>query len=86
MSLIQQWANNVGANNTKNGSWILAIANVIGADIDNSNILESIRAKYGESQNTGDTYRDIAINISSNKNVKPLNGSYLARIVELTTP
>lgn len=86
MSLIEQWANNVGVTGTLNGSWIEAIAvKKYNLDLQSGNTLLSIKLDLaGEGVNTGDLYHDIAIGISGNSYIDALNGSYLERIVELT--
>lgn len=84
MSLIQDWANNIGATQPVNGSWINAIAQTYNAIQVNDNILLDIAIKLRANDLNGNLYQSIAIKISKNVNVSPLNGSWLARIVELT--
>ena len=85
--LIEQWALNIGVTEPIAGSWIEAIAyyytnstkSKFGdklMDIYNS-ISGSKKSKYG------DHYQDIAAALGD---YTPLNGSYLERIVQLTTP
>jgi len=87
MSLIEQWANNIGVTEPVNGSWIEAIAISYESQLIYDNTLLSIKLDLaGEGVNTGNLYHDIAIALSNNENVKLKNGSYLERIVDLTTP
>jgi len=87
MSLIEQWANKYGITEPLNGSWIEAIAiikfNLDSHHANDANTLFSIAKKIGVSSNTSDLYHDIAIQLSNNSGVEPLNGSWLERIVEL---
>jgi len=85
MSLIEQWANNIGATEPVNGSWIKAIASSYNAILVNDNILLDIAIKLRTSDTNGDLYQSIAIKISNNQNIEPLNGSWLERIVQLTS-
>ena len=85
MSLIQDWANNIGATQPVNGSWINAIAERYRVIQTNDNILLDIAIKLRVPNTNGNLYQSIAIKISNNINVAPLNGSWLARIVELTS-
>lgn len=84
MTLIQQWANNIGVTKPINGSWIEAIAQGYGATKNTGDRLAdiAIKLKIDINNSTGNYYQDIALKLS--KGVKPLNGSWLARIVELT--
>lgn len=85
MSLIEQWANNIGATQPVNGSWIEAIALSYNAPkIHDNRLLDIARALRALPLN-GNIYHSIAIKISNNSNVLPLNGSWLSRIVQLTT-
>ena len=87
MSLIEQWANNLDVIGTLNGSWIEAIAvKKYNLNLKSENTLYSIAKKIGISSDTGDYYHDIAIKLSNDENIEPKNGSYLERIVDLTTP
>ena len=86
MSLIEQWANNIGVTEPVNGSWIEAIRIEINALQNTYNTIFAIGKRIGITSDTGDYYHDIAIKLSNNEHVKPLNGSYLERIVDLTTP
>ncbi len=85
MILIEQWANNINVNEPLNGSWIEAIAQEYKAPEVTGDRLADIAIKLGVDLNTstGDHYHDICIKLGNNK---PLNGSYLERIVQLTTP
>jgi hypothetical protein len=85
MSLIEQWANNVGAVRITNGSWIDAIARAYDVIQANDNILLDIAIKLRAQNTNGNLYQSIAIKIANNQGVEPLNGSWLARIVELTS-
>jgi hypothetical protein len=85
MSLIEQWANNVGAIEPVNGSWLIAIASSYNARLVNNNLLLDIAIKLKASDRNGDLYQSIAIQISKNQNITPLNGSWLERIVQLTS-
>ena len=85
MSLIQDWANNIGVTEPLNGSWINAIARKYLVVQANDNILLDIALKLRVPNTNGNLYQSIAIKISNNINVAPLNGSWLARIVELTS-
>ena len=85
MILIEQWANNIQVTEPVNGSWIEAIAQGYEAEEFTGDRLADIAVKLGVDLNisTGDHYHDICIAL---KNGTPLNGSYLERIVQLTTP
>jgi len=85
MSLIEQWANNVGAVRITNGSWIDAIARAYDVIQANDNILLDIAIKLRANNTNGNLYQSIAIKLSNNQGIQPLNGSYLERIVELTS-
>lgn len=85
MSLIEQWANNVGAVRITNGSWIDAIARAYDVIQVNDNILLDIAIKLRANNLNGNLYQSIAIKLSNNQGIQPLNGSYLERIVELTS-
>jgi hypothetical protein len=85
MSLIQQWANNIGAIEPVNGSWIEAIVNSYSARLVSNNFLLDIALTLGVKDTNGDLYQSIAIGISNNQNITPLNGSWLERIVQLTS-
>jgi hypothetical protein len=85
MSLIEQWANNVGAVQITNGSWMDAIARAYNVIQVNDNILLDITIKLRASDRNRNLYQSIAIQISKNQNIEPLNGSWLERIVELTS-
>jgi hypothetical protein len=85
MSLIEQWANNIGAIEPVNGSWLIAIASSYNARLVNSNLLLDIAIKLNATDRNGDLYQSIAIQISKNQNITPLNGSWLERIVQLTS-
>ncbi len=85
MSLIEQWANNVGAVRITNGSWIDAIARAYDVIQVNDNILLDIAIKLRSNNLNGNLYQSIAIKLSNNQGIQPLNGSYLERIVELTS-
>jgi hypothetical protein len=83
--LIEQWANNIGETQPIQGSWIEAIAQKYGAPPKYGDRLADIAAKLGVDiiMSKGDHYQDIADKLG---NGTPLNGSYLDRIVQLTTP
>ena len=84
MSLIEQWANKYDITQPLNGSWIEAIAIIkFNLEPQDANTLFSIAKRIGVSSNTGDLYHDIAIQLANSSYVKPLNGSWLERIVEL---
>ena len=85
MSLIEQWANNVGAVRITNGSWMDAIARAYNVIQVNDNILLDIAIKLRALDTNGNLYQSIAIQISKNQNIEPLNGSWLERIVQLTS-
>jgi len=85
MSLIEQWANNVGAVRITNGSWIDAIARAYDVIQANDNILLDIAIKLRAQNTNGNLYQSIAIKLANNQGIQPLNGSWLARIVELTS-
>jgi hypothetical protein len=85
MSLIEQWANNVGAVRITNGSWIDAIARAYDVIQANDNILLDIAIKLRANNLNGNLYQSIAIKLANNQGIQPLNGSWLARIVELTS-
>lgn len=85
MSLIEQWANNVGAVRITNGSWIDAIARAYDVIQANDNILLDIALKLRANNLNGNLYQSIAIKLANNQGIQPLNGSWLARIVELTS-
>ena len=86
MSLIEQWANNVGAVRITNGSWVDAIARAYDVIQANDNILLDIAIKLRANDLNGNLYQSIAIKLANNQGIQPLNGSWLARIVELTEP
>jgi hypothetical protein len=81
--LIEQWAINIGATEPIAGSWLHAIAVKYGANTTKPDLLSNIAAKLGATPKYGDIYHDIAAKLG---NGTPLNGSYLERIVQLTTP
>lgn len=85
MSLIEQWANNIGVTRTDNGSWIQAIATSYEVRFPNDNTLLDIALKLRANDLNGNLYQSIAIKLSNNQGIQPLNGSYLERIVELTS-
>jgi hypothetical protein len=85
MSLIEQWANNVGAVRITNGSWMDAIARAYDVIQVNDNILLDIAIKLRASDTNGGLYQSIAFKLANNQRIEPLNGSWLARIVELTS-
>ncbi len=85
MSLIQQWANNIGATEPFKGSWMSAIANSYGVTPANDNLLLDISIKLRAANLNGNLYQSIAIKLANNQGVQPLNGSWLARIVQLTS-
>lgn len=85
MSLIEQWANNIGVTRTENGSWIQAIATSYEVILPSDNTLLDITLKLRANDLNGNLYQSIAIQLSRNQNIQPLNGSYLERIVELTS-
>jgi hypothetical protein len=84
MSLIEQWANNLGKTETENGSWIRTIAKYYAVSPNSVNMVKDIAIVLGFDINKskGNYYQDIAETLG---NETPLNGSYLARIVEITT-
>jgi hypothetical protein len=82
-SLIEQWANNIDVFKPVNGSWIEGIALKYGANTTKGDLLSNIATKLGATNKNGDLYHSIALKLG---NGKPLNGSYLERIVQLTTP
>lgn len=84
MTLIQQWANNIGVTNPINGSWIESIARAYNVTLTNNNILLDIAIRLKADTTRANLYQAIAIKLSNNANITPLNGSWLARIVELT--
>ena len=86
MSLIQDWANNIGVTEPDNGSWINAIAKRLNVIQVNDNILLDIAIKLRANDLNGNLYQSIALKLANNQRVEPLNGSWLARIVELTEP
>jgi hypothetical protein len=81
--LIEQWANNIGVTQPVGGSWLNAIALKIGANTTKGDLLSNIASKLGATNKEGDLYHSIAVKLG---NGTPLNGSYLERIVKLTTP
>ena len=83
--LIEQWANNIEVTEPVNGSWIEAIAQGYEAEEVTGDRLADIAVKLGVDldSSTGDHYHDICIELGNNN---PLSGSYLERIVQLTTP
>lgn len=85
MILIEQWAINIGVTQPYQGSWIEAIAKRYGAPAKFGDRLMDIynAISGGEVSKYGDLYQDIAASLGDEK---PLNGSYLERIVQLTTP
>lgn len=85
MILIEQWAVNIGVTQPKGGSWIEAIAIKYGAPAKYGDRLMDIYAKISGASKSkyGDHYQDIAAALGDDT---PLNGSYLERIVQLTTP
>ena len=85
MSLIQDWANNLGATQAINGSWINAIAERYRVIQTNDNILLDIAIKLRANDLNGNLYQSIAIKLANDQGIKPLNESWLARIVELTS-
>ena len=85
MSLIQDWANNIGVTEPLNGSWINAIARKYLVVQANDNILLDIALKLRANNLNGNLYQSIAIKLANNQGIQPLNGSWLARIVELTS-
>ena len=84
MTLIQQWANNIGVTKPINGSWIEAIAQKYRVTKNTGDRLKDIAIMFriDINKSTGNYYQDIALKLKTG--VKPLNGSWLARIVELT--
>lgn len=84
MTLLQQWANNIGATSPINGSWIEAIAQAYQAPKKTGDRLADIAIKLRVDINnsTGDYYQDIAYRLRAGS--KPFNGSWLGRIVKLT--
>lgn len=83
MILIEQWAVNIGVTEPSGGSWLNAIAIKIGANTTKGDLLSNIATKLGATNTEGDLYHSIALKLG---NGTPLNGSYLERIVQLTTP
>ena len=88
--LIEQWANNLGITTCKYGSWLETIA-VVGYNLDpntsrTGDRLADIAVGLGVNLrlSKGDHYQDIALKIKST--AKPIDGSWLATIVYLTTP
>ena len=83
--LIEQWANNIGVTQPEGGSWIEAIAIKYGAPAKYGDRLMDIYSAIAGDENVkyGDLYHDIAAVLGDGH---PLNGSYLERIVQLTTP
>ena len=81
--LIEQWANNLGITEPSGGSWLNAIAVNINANTTKGDLLSNIATKLGAVNKEGDLYHSIATKLG---NGTPLNGSYLERIVKLTTP
>ena len=86
MILIKQWANNIKATKPINGSWIESIARAYNVTLTNNNILLDIAIRLRADTTRANLYQAIAIKLSNNANIKPLNGSWLARIVQITTP
>ena len=83
MSLIEQWANNIGETETINGSWIQSIAKAYNADIKSNNILLDIAIKLQVRNTEGDLYQQISLALGG---TQPLNGSWIERIVQKTRP
>lgn len=83
MILIEQWANNIRVTQPEGGSWLNAIAIKYRANTTSGDLLSNIAAKLGATNKEGDLYHSIALKLG---NGTPLNGSYLERIVQLTTP
>lgn len=83
MILIEQWAINIGATQPIAGSWLHAIAKRYGANTTKGDLLSNIAAILKATPKYGDIYHDIADKLGDGT---PLNGSYLERIVQLTTP
>lgn len=83
MSLIEQWANNLGETETINGSWIQSIAKAYKADIKSNNILLDIAIKLQVRNTEGDLYQEISLALGGRE---PLNGSWIERIVQKTRP
>lgn len=85
--LIEQWANNLGLPKIEYGSWIDTIAYYYTNSLDSKfgdKLMDIYNAiSGGEVSKYGDLYQDIAASLGDEK---PLNGSYLERIVKLTTP
>jgi hypothetical protein len=81
--LIEQWANNIDVFKPVDGSWIEGIAQKYGAPYKTGDRLADIAAKLNATPKYGDIYHDIAAKLGDGT---PLNGSYLERIVQLTTP
>lgn len=81
--LIEQWAVNIGVTQPEGGSFLNAIALKIGANTTKGDLLSNIATALGASNKDGDLYHSIAAALGDGK---PLNGSYLERIVQLTTP
>jgi hypothetical protein len=81
--LIEQWAINIGATEPIGGSWIEAIAQQYEAPEVHGDRLADIAAVLGAIIQYGDHYQSIAEKLGDET---PLNGSYLERIVQLTTP
>lgn len=83
MSLIEQWANNLGATRIVNGSWIEAIAQAYNVPIKSDNILLDIAIKLQVRNTEGNLYQEISLALGGRE---PLNGSWLERIVQKTRP
>jgi hypothetical protein len=83
--LIEQWANNIDVFKPVDGSWIEGIAQKYGATPKYGDRLLDIYSKLSGDDHSkyGDHYQDIAAKLGDDT---PLNGSYLERIVQLTTP
>jgi hypothetical protein len=62
-----------------------AIANSYGVTPSNDNLLLDISIKLRAANLNGNLYQSIAIKLANNQGVQPLNGSWLERIVELTS-
>lgn len=84
MILIEKWAKNIKAIEF-GGSFIESIAKKYKASEVTGDRLADIAVKLGFDikESTGDHYHDICIALGDGT---PLNGSYLERIVKLTTP
>ena len=82
-SLIEQWAVNIGVTQPEGGSFLNAIALKLGANTTKGDLLSNIADALGASNKDGDLYHSIAAALGDGT---PLNGSYLERIVQLTTP